>query len=89
MDAPERIWVWPFNAGWGGGYWRSKTQAPETEAGGFWAVPEDVVEARIAEAVKAEREACAAVAEGDPDAGLSIKGVCLGLAAAIRARGNK
>lgn len=62
-NALERIWVWPFNAGWGGGWWRIKTQAPETEAGGFWAVPEDVVEARIAEAVKAEREACALIAK--------------------------
>ncbi len=37
------MWIRDGSKGGGGGYRRRKTQAPETEEGGFWAVPESQV----------------------------------------------
>ena len=35
MDAPKRIWAWPFNSGWHGGYYRENKHAiPEPEKHG-------------------------------------------------------
>ena len=61
MDAPERIWARPEHDDENsyGGFW---IKGP-VEAGATEYTRADLVEARIAEAVKAEREACAAVAD--------------------------
>ncbi len=87
-DMPEGIWAWPARLAYEEvGQWAS-TRYP-TDAEKF--VREDVVEARVAEAVAKEREACALVADDhtpEKHSGMTLQAHVTGrnIAAAIRSR---
>lgn len=93
MDAPERIWARPEHDDENsyGGFWIKEP----IEAGATEYIRADLVQARIAGAVKAEREACAEVANKQAaawaDSMTAFHGVPSAnrIAAAIRSRGNQ